>query len=134
MPKKKPDKKLREFLETMQRERGEVPAVYAYAAPKDFGFVEAYDNLYKAALYDGKALPAKMKELVVLGIVAFRGLDGACYAHLKRALDLGATKEEALEAIEAMIVVGGTPTFRAGIRALMRIDEEEENRKTEMAK
>jgi len=47
------------------------------------------------------------------------------YNHCKRALRLGATKQELLEAIETTIIPGGTPTFGTGLRALMRIEEDE---------
>jgi alkylhydroperoxidase/carboxymuconolactone decarboxylase family protein YurZ len=57
--------------------------------------------------------------------LAFRGRESGVYEHCKRALRLGATKQELLEAIETSIIPGGTPTFGAGLRALMRIEEEE---------
>ena len=129
MADKKADKKAREFLEAMRKERGYLPPSYPYVAEKDIDFLEAYDNLYKLALSDGKALPAKIREFVAIGILAYRGNDAACYNHVKRALELGATKQEMLEAIEATIVPGGTPTFGAGLRALMKVEEEEKKGK-----
>ncbi len=123
------DKRVRDYLDAMRKERGYLPASLAYAATKDIDFMEAYDNLYKAALSDGKALPAKFRELVAVGILAYRGFDPAVYEHVKRALKLGATKQEVLEAFEATIVPGGTPTFGAGLRALMKIEEEEKKEK-----
>ena len=128
MADKKADKKAREFLEAMRKERGYLPPSYPYVAEKDIDFLEAYDNLYKRALSDGKALPAKIREFVALGILAYRGHDAACYEHVKRALRLGATKQEVLEAVEATIVPGGTPTFGTGLRALMRVEEEEKKK------
>ncbi|OGA35038.1 MAG: hypothetical protein A3G80_07920 [Betaproteobacteria bacterium RIFCSPLOWO2_12_FULL_62_13b] len=123
------DKRVRDYLEAMRKERGYLPASLAYAATKDIDFLEAYDKLYSASLSDGKAFPAKYRELVAAGILAFRGFDPAVYEHLKRALKLGATKQEALEAMEATIVPGGWPTLGAGLRALMRIEEEEKKEK-----
>ena len=123
------EKRVKEFIETMRRERGYLPPSYPYIAAKDIEFLEAYDNLYKQALSDGKALSAKVREFVAIGILAYRGNDAACYNHVKRALRLGATKQEVLEAIEATIVPGGTPTFGAGLRALMRVEEEEKKEK-----
>jgi len=117
------DKRVRDYLEAMRKERGYLPASLAYAATKDIDFLEAYDKLYSASLSDGN------RELVAAGILAFRGFDPAVYEHLKRALKLGATKQEALEAMEATIVAGGWPTLGAGLRALMRIEEEEKKEK-----
>ena len=128
MANKKADKRAQEVIEAMRKERGYLPPSYPYVAEKDIDFLEAYDNLYKRALSDGKALPAKIREFVVIGILAYRGHDAACYEHVKRALRLGATKQEVLEAVEATIVPGGTPTFGAGLRALMKVEEEEKKK------
>jgi 4-carboxymuconolactone decarboxylase len=125
MAKEKGKKKAKEFLEAMRKERGYLPPSYPYVAEKDIDFLEAYDNLYKRSLSDGKECSAKVREFVAIGILAYRGNDAACYNHVKRALELGATKQELLEAIEATIVPGGTPTFGAGLRALMKVEEEE---------
>ena len=123
------DQRVRDYLDAMKKERGYLPASLAYAATRDIDFVEAYDKLYSASLSEGKELPAKYRELVAAGILAYRGFEPAVYEHLKRALKLGATKQEALEAMEATIVPGGWPTLGAGLRALMRIEEEEKKEK-----
>jgi len=78
----------------------------------------------KGGLTDGKALPAKTRELIAIAILAFRRRENAVYLHAKRALELGATKQELLEAIETTIIPGGAPTFGTGLAALMRIEEE----------
>jgi alkylhydroperoxidase/carboxymuconolactone decarboxylase family protein YurZ len=70
-------------------------------------------------------LPIKTRELVAIAILAFRGLTDAVYEHSRRALRNGLSKQELMEAIETMIVPGGTPTFSTGLRALMRIEEDE---------
>jgi len=62
--------------------------------------------------------------LIAIALLAYRGLENAVYEHVKRALRLGATKQELLEAIESSIVPGGATTFSTGLRALMRVDEE----------
>ena len=87
--------------------------------------MEVYNNLYERVLTDGKSLPAKTREFIAIAILAFRGQENAVYLHAKRALRLGATKQELLEAMEAMVLPGGAPTFGAGLSALMRIEEEE---------
>ena len=118
-------KKKQNLLEDIEKERGRLPEQWAYIAEKDTEFMEAYNRLYNLGLTDGKALPAKTRELIVIGILAFRGRGDGVYQHCKRALRLGATKQELLEAIETSIVPGGAPTFGEGLRALMRIEKEE---------
>ena len=61
---------------------------------------------------------------MALGILAFRGDVNAVKAHMLRALRLGATKQELLDAIETCIVPGGAPTFFVGLSALMKAVDE----------
>jgi alkylhydroperoxidase/carboxymuconolactone decarboxylase family protein YurZ len=121
------------LVAAMSEERGYMPPPWAYMAEKDFEFIEAYNNLYTRGLTDGKTLPIKMRELVAIAILAFRGSENAVYEHSKRALRNGLTKQELMEAIETMIVPGGAPTFGTGLRALMRIEEDEKKEKAAQA-
>jgi alkylhydroperoxidase/carboxymuconolactone decarboxylase family protein YurZ len=61
--------------------------------------------------------------MVIIGILAYRGgnLDGIL-AHMRRAIQYGATKRELLKAIQSAAVAGGGPAFSAGCRALMQLD------------
>jgi len=113
------------LIKKMEKERGYVYPAWLYMVDKDVDFMEAYNNLYERGLTDGKALPAKTKEFIAIAILAFRGQEKAVYLHAKRALRLGATKQELLEAMEATVIPGGALTFQAGLSALMRIEEDE---------
>jgi AhpD family alkylhydroperoxidase len=117
-------KRIDDLKEAMRKERGYLYPEWEFLAENDVEFMEAYNNLYNRALRDGKALPAKTRELIAIALLAYRGLENAVYEHVKRALRLGATKQELLEAIESSIIPGGAPTFSTGLRALMRVDEE----------
>lgn len=119
------ESKKKDLIEEMQRERGYLPEPWSYVTEKDFDFMEAYNNLYKRALTDGRALQVKTRELIAIVLLAFRGNDHAVYEHIKRALRHGATKQEILEAIETSLIPGGAPTFSTGLRALMKVEEEE---------
>ncbi len=123
------EKKIQNLKEAMKKERGYLPATYIYIAEKDVDFMEAYNNLYERALTEGKVLPAKTRELIAIALLAYRGLNDAVYEHAKRALRLGAKKEEILEAIETAIIPGGAPTMSAGLQALVRIEEDEKRQK-----
>jgi len=129
MTDEKTEKRIQNLKEAMKKERGYVLPEWAYIAEKDVDFMEAYNNLYEKGLKDGKALPAKTRELIAIALLAYRGLNNAVYEHAKRALRLGATKQELLEAIETTIVPGGAPTFSVGLQALVRIEEEEKKGK-----
>ncbi len=123
------EKRIQAFIERMRKERGYLPDAWAYLAQKDIDFMEAYDTLYKRAMTDGKALPAKTRELISIAVLAHIGLDNAVVSHMKRALRLGATKQELLEAVETTLVPGGAATFATGLAALMKVDEEEKKEK-----
>ena len=113
------------LMEEMTKERGYILPEWAFMIEKDADFMEAYNKLYKKALTDGKALPARIRELIAMAIFAYRGHEAHTYNHAKRAQRLGATQQELLEAVETFIIPGGAPTFAIGLRALMKIDEEE---------
>jgi AhpD family alkylhydroperoxidase len=117
--------KKQKLMEKMSRERGYLPPAWAYMVENDVDFMEAYDNLYERTLKDGRALPASTRELIAIGILAIRGQGGAVYLHIKRALRLGATKQEILEAIESTLAPGGAPAFGVAMDALMKVEEEE---------
>ncbi len=113
------------ILKTIERVRGYLPEEWAYVAERDPDFWDTYNALYEKVLSDGKVLPAKTRELIAIGVLAYRELEQGVYNHAKRALRLGATKQELLEAVETVTVPGGSPALRAGLRGLMMIEEEE---------
>jgi alkylhydroperoxidase/carboxymuconolactone decarboxylase family protein YurZ len=60
--------------------------------------------------------------MVIIGILAFRGRQEGIVAHMRRAIQHGATKRELLEAIQSAAVPGGGPTLSAGVIALMELE------------
>jgi AhpD family alkylhydroperoxidase len=68
-------------------------------------------------------LSAKVKELVVMGVLASRGLQYGVAAHMRRAIEYGATKEELFEAIKAAAVPGGGVAYSVGGRALQALEQ-----------
>jgi alkylhydroperoxidase/carboxymuconolactone decarboxylase family protein YurZ len=98
---------------------------WEWVAREDPEYVKARKPLSDLSIGEGKALPIKYREMVIIGILAYRGsnLDGIL-AHMRRAIQNGATKRELLEAIQSAAVPGGGPTFSAGCRALMQLDLE----------
>ena len=68
----------------------------------------AFLELEKAAYADG-ALTKKMKELIAVGISVVINCESCMQWHIEEAAKAGATREEALEAIEVGIEMGGGP-------------------------
>jgi len=123
------EKMVEEIIKEMKEERGYLPPTWEYVAHEDVDYIEAYNNLHRIATQDGKALPEKYKQLAFMAVLAFRGLEGPLYEHMKRALRCGATKREIFEAFQALVICGGAPTMGAGMKALTRIIEEEKKGK-----
>jgi AhpD family alkylhydroperoxidase len=78
--------------------RDAIPEVYA-----------GYVRMAAAALGDGGALPAKMRELIALAIAVTRECDGCIAAHARGAASQGATAQEVAEALGVAIFMNGGP-------------------------
>jgi AhpD family alkylhydroperoxidase len=89
-----------------------------WAAQLDPAYAAARAEVRRLSVGEDGTLSVKVKELIVLGILASRGLQYGVEAHMRRALDYGATKEELFEAIKAAAVPGGGVAYSVGIRAL----------------
>ena len=91
------------------------PYGYAYwewVAREDPEYARARAPLSELSVGEGKALAIKYREMVIIGILAFRGASQeGMLAHMRRAIQHGATKRELIEAIESAAVPGGGPTF-----------------------
>jgi alkylhydroperoxidase/carboxymuconolactone decarboxylase family protein YurZ len=76
------------------------------------------------------ALPRKVLELLFIVALCVRlpAEESQTYIknHVHQALDHGATEQEILEAVELVMFPGGSPSFNAGIKALMAVIEERE--------
>ena len=98
---------------------------WEWVAREDPEYVRARKPITDLSVGEGKALAIKYREMVIIGVLAFRGSsEDGLIAHMQRAIEHGATKRELLEAIESAAVPGGGPCFAAGARALMRLDND----------
>ena len=108
---------------------GKAASPYGYpfwdwVAKEDPEYVKARQPLSALSIGEGKELSVKYREMVIIGILAYRGRQEGVLAHMRRAIDHGATKRELLEAMQSAAVPGGGPTFSAGAQALMQLDRE----------
>ena len=93
-----------------------------WAAQLDPAYAAARAEVRRLSVGEDGTLSVKVKELIVLGILASRGLQYGVEAHMRRALDYGATREELFEAIKAAAVPGGGVAYSVGIRALQALE------------
>jgi len=104
---------------------GGSPYGYAFTdwlAREDPEFMKARAPLSTLSFGEGKELSVKHKEMVIIGILAFRGREDGVVAHMRRAVAHGATKRELLEAVQAAAVPGGGPTLSTGVQGLMELE------------
>src|SRR3989441_4405354 len=115
-----------QLIARMQAARGYIYPEWEFAARQDPEFVEAYNRIYELALGEGQHVSAKVREFVAIALLAFRGSEkAALIAHMRRAIRLGATREELFEVLESCMVPGGAPTFHQGLSALLEIEAKE---------
>ena len=113
------------LIARMKEARGYIYPEWEFAARQDPDFVETYNRIYEQGLGDGRHVSAKVREFVAIALLAFRGAEKAgLVAHMKRAIRLGATREEIFEVLETCLVPGGAPTFHRGLTALIELDGE----------
>lgn len=112
-----------ELIARMKAARGYIYPEWELAARTDPDFTEAYNRIYELALGEGRHVSAKVREFVAIALLAFRGAErDTLVVHMRRAIRLGATKEELFEVLEATMVPGGAPTFHRGLNALLEIE------------
>src|SRR5712691_8751743 len=95
-----------------------------WAAQLDPAYAAARAEVRRLSVGEEGTLSVKVKELVVIGILASRGLQYGVEAHMRRAIDYGATKEELFEAIKAAAVPGGGVAYSVGVRALQALEHD----------
>jgi alkylhydroperoxidase/carboxymuconolactone decarboxylase family protein YurZ len=112
------------LIARMKAARGYIYPEWELAARQDPQFTEAYNTIYELGLGEGRHVSAKVREFVAIALLAFRGGEKAgLVAHMKRAIRLGATREELFEVLETCLIPGGAPTFHRGLSALLELDD-----------
>src|SRR5881296_4038924 len=99
-------------------------AFWDWVAREDPEYVRARQPLSELSIGEGKELSVKHREMVIIGILAFRGREEGVVTHMRRAIQHGATKRELLESIQSAAVPGGGPTFSTGVQALMKVERD----------
>src|SRR5438309_3334347 len=95
-----------------------------WAAQLDPAYAAARAEVRRLSVGEEGTLSVKVKELIVMGILASRGLQYGVEAHMRRAIDYGVTKEELFEAIKAAAVPGGGVAYSVGVRALQALEQD----------
>lgn len=92
---------------------------YAKASPKLMG---AFMKVHHAGS-SANALSVKHKELIALGIGIHTKCKGCILAHVKAAVDAGATHDEVVDAIDVAVYMSGGPGVVYGAKAYAALQE-----------
>jgi alkylhydroperoxidase/carboxymuconolactone decarboxylase family protein YurZ len=112
-----------------ERRRGFVPYWLRTMADVDVDFLEAYERIYElTAIRPGK-LPPKIREMIVVAAVSIGGYLPGIKDHIRRALRLGATKEEIIEVLQSAYFHTGALTLVHGMIGLIDVLKELEAEK-----
>jgi 4-carboxymuconolactone decarboxylase len=87
-------------------------------AAHDPAIMEVLERVPHEVYRRDRNLDAKTKELItIVAMTTLQAPEDVLQNHVRKALELGASKEEILEAIELIIPVVGMPTFEHGLMA-----------------
>ena len=97
-------------------------SAYDIIANLDPEYFEKLKGLYVDSTFGREgALARKTKELIMIGICCALVRPRGIRVHSERALTLGATPKEVLEAMEIAAIPGGMPGLWAGVETLQDI-------------
>jgi alkylhydroperoxidase/carboxymuconolactone decarboxylase family protein YurZ len=95
---------------------------YEVIAKLDPEYFEKLKGIYVDGTFGREgALPRKTKELIMVGITCALRLQRGVRIHSERALTLGASPQEVLEAMEVAAIPGGMPGLWLGVETLQEI-------------
>jgi 4-carboxymuconolactone decarboxylase len=90
----------------------ELPRLYVKFRDENPEVAEAYDRL-GGAVHEAGPLDEKTRALVKIALATGAGLEGAVHAHVRKALELGLTREEITHAIVLALTTLGWPTMHS---------------------
>jgi alkylhydroperoxidase/carboxymuconolactone decarboxylase family protein YurZ len=117
-----------------ERRRGFVPYWLRTMADVDVDFLEAYERIYELTAVRKGKLPPKFREMIVVAAVAIGGYLPGLKDHVRRAIELGATKEELVEVFQSAYFHTGALTLVHGMVALIDVLKELEEEKKPAAR
>ena len=108
----------RSFLEDAERTRGYTLEMHRIMAKADREWATKYNDFIEATYTGQRLLDRKTKELLQIVVeAALRADVEQIQAHVRVALREGATPQEILEALQAVIAPMGALAFRRGLQA-----------------
>jgi len=96
-------------------------------APASMSMIEPrmrniYKQFYKESYYTPTALDLKTKELIAIGVSLIAKCEGCLHGHIKKALEIGCTKEEISDAIVVAIGINAAAVVDMTDKAAVKLD------------
>ena len=111
----------RAFLQSQQQHRGYTLEMHRIMAEVDIEWAKKYGEFIEATYTGQRTLDRKTKELCQIVVEAALKADvEQIQAHVRVALQEGATPTEILEALQSVIAPMGALAFRRGLQAWAR--------------
>ncbi|MBM3943016.1 MAG: carboxymuconolactone decarboxylase family protein [SAR202 cluster bacterium] len=108
----------RAYLREMHQKRGYTLEMHRIMAAADLEWAKKYGDFIEATYTGQRMLDRKTKELLQIVVeAALRADVEQIQAHVRVALQEGASPQEILEALEAVIAPMGALAFRRGLQA-----------------
>jgi len=112
------DLEQKKMLEEMKEKRGFVLDFHKILIEEDLEFLKRYEELISTAYARQRSLSKKVKELVfVAALTALQAEKSHIGAHMKVAIQNGASKQEILEVLECIFPPCGVLRFMNGLAA-----------------
>ncbi|KKG17575.1 carboxymuconolactone decarboxylase [Methanosarcina sp. 2.H.T.1A.6] len=100
------------LIEDMSEKLGFTPEILKTLGELDPEFLHKYKRCDHKLLSDG-ALPAKVKIMIALAVVASKQCERCTVVQMQSALKNGATKEEIMEVMDVIFITSGAPAVAA---------------------
>jgi len=81
-----------------------------------------YKNFYKETYFAPSTLDLKTKELIAIGCSLIAKCEGCIEGHIKKALEIGATKEEISDAIVVAIGIAAAGVLDESDKTAIKLD------------
>lgn len=85
-------------------------------------FRNIYKSFYKETYFGPTALDPKTKELIAIGVSLVAKCEGCLVGHIKKALELGVTKQEISDAIVVAVGIGAAGVVDMSDLAATQLD------------
>jgi len=112
------------ILEEIKAKRGYLYPWQEFLAKEDPDFIINYEKMWDTVGARSVVLPQKIKQIILVAVLASKTDEVALRTQIKRAFSLGATKQELVEAIEVAFIPGGALTLVHGLKALLDVMQE----------